>query len=126
MNKFALIGLVLALGLGACAYDRAPPPPPPPAAPTPPPPPPPLAPPPGGLSITGTVLEVRGRCHTIAGDNGVRYAVHRGVLRGIPPRARVRIVGVVHPNQDCPGATVIRADGGVRRLGPGPRAELPN
>lgn len=124
MNKFALIGLVFALGLGACSYDSGPPPPPPPpAAPTPPPPPPP---PPGGFTVTGTVLETRGRCHTIAGDNGVRYAVHRGVLHGIPPRARVRIVGVVHPNQDCPGATVIRADGGVRRLGPGPRAALPN
>ena len=117
MNKFSLIALVVALGIGGCSYDTPPPPPPPPpAAPAPPVPPPP-PPPPGGLTITGTVLETGGRCHTIAGDNGQRYAVHRGVLQGIPRGARVRITGVVHPNQDCPGYTVIRADGGVRRLG---------
>jgi hypothetical protein len=123
MKKFALIGLAMAWGLGACVYDSGPPPPPRPAAPIPPPLP---APPPGGLTITGTIVELRGRCHTIDGDNGVRYAVHRGVLRDIPRGARVRVVGVVHPNQDCPGATVIRADGGVRRLGPAPRAESPD
>ena len=124
MNKFALIGLLLALGVGACTSDSPPPPPPPrPAAPTPPAPPP--APPPGGLSLTGVITDTRGRCHHVAGDDGQRYAVHRGGLRGLPRNARVRIVGVVHPNQDCPGSTVIRVDG-IRRIGPGPRAELPN
>jgi hypothetical protein len=75
------------------------------------------------LSFTGTVVDTRGRCHAVAGDNGVRYAVHRGGLRGIPRGTKVRISGVVHPAQDCPGSTVIRVDS-IRRLGPGPRAEL--
>ena len=122
MNKFALIGLIAALGAGACSYDSPPPPPPPPAAPMPPAPPP--VPPPGGLTVTGSITDTRGRCHRIAGDDGQAYAVHRGGLRGLPRGARVRIVGVVHPNQDCPGATVIRVDG-IRRMGPGPRADAP-
>ena len=118
MKNIALIALTMALGLGACTTASPPPPPPPRmSAPTPPPPPP--APPPGGTAVTGTVVDVRGRCHRITGDDGQRYAVHRGVLQGIPRGARVRVVGVVHPNQDCPGSTVIRADGGVRRIGPG-------
>jgi len=122
MKKFALIGLVAALAAGACSYDRpAPASPPPPAAPTPPPPPP--APPPGGLTLTGTIVDTRGRCHGVSGDDGQRYAVHRGGLRGLPRGTRVRITGVVHPAQDCQGATVIRVDS-IRRLGPGPRAEL--
>jgi hypothetical protein len=115
MKNLALIALVAAVGVSACATERAPPSPPPQAAPTPPRPPP--APPPGGVTITGVVTEKRGYCHTIAGDNGQRYAVHRGVLGDIPRGARVRLVGVVHPRQDCAGATVIRPDGGVRRLG---------
>jgi hypothetical protein len=123
MNKFALIGLAAVLGVTACSYDNPPPPPPPPRTTAPAPPPPPPAPPPGGLTLTGTVVDTRGRCHAVAGDNGVRYAVHRGGLRGIPRGTKVRIDGVVHPNQDCPGSTVIRVDS-IRRLGPGPRAEL--
>jgi hypothetical protein len=118
MRSLALIALLSALVVAACAYDQPPPPPPAPAvarAPRPPAPPPP--PPPGGLTITGVVLEKRGYCHAIQGDNGQRYAVHRGVLGEIPQGARVRLVGVIHPRQDCAGATVIRPDGGVRRIG---------
>ncbi|MND09762.1 hypothetical protein D3C83_333460 [compost metagenome] len=40
------------------------------------------------------------------------------------PGARVRIVGVIDPNQACPGRTLLRADGGVTVLaeaGPPPR-----
>ena len=118
MKHFALIAMTLALGLTACGPDRPPPPPPPPASPPSPPPPPP-APPPGGITITGTVTSVAGRCNRIAADGGQSYAVHRGVLRGIPRGARVQVVGVVSATQDCPGATVLRATGGVRRLGPG-------
>ena len=74
MKHFALIAMTLALGLTACGPDRPPPPPPPPAsAPTPPPPPP--APPPGGITITGTVTSVAGRCNRIAADGGQSYAV---------------------------------------------------
>jgi len=117
MKNLALIALIMAVGVSACAYDRAPPPPPPPRVSAPSPPPPPPAPPPGGVTITGVVTGKTGYCHTIAGDNGQRYAVHRGVLGNIPRGARVRLVGLVHPRQDCAGSTVIRPDGGVRRLG---------
>lgn len=116
MKKVALIAVVMAVGLSACASDRSPPPPPPPPAAPRPPTPPPAPPPPGGLTVTGVVTEKRGYCHTIQGDDGQRYAVHRGVLGNIPRGARVRIVGVVHPRQDCAGSTVVRPDGGVRRL----------
>jgi hypothetical protein len=122
MKKFALIAVVVAASLGACAYDNGPPPPPPPSSAVPPPRPPmpPPPPPPGGITITGMVMSKRGYCHIISGDNGQRYAVHRGVLGRIPRHARVRITGTINPRQDCAGATVIRpARHGVRRIGRG-------
>lgn len=112
MKKHAFAALVVALGLGAC--QPAPPPPPP-------------APPP--IDITGVVVDMAGACHTVRGDNGTAYALRAGVL--VPPArpgARVRVVGVVDPAQDCPGRTLIRADGGVTLLGPvarGPRRAVP-
>src|SRR5262245_18504112 len=104
MRKFALAALAV-LGLAAC--QPAPPPPPP---------------PPAAVDITGVITEMAGNCHTIRGDNGTMYAVLAGVL--LPPSrpgVRVHVIGVVHPTQDCPGRTLIRADGGVTVLGPPPR-----
>lgn len=74
-------------------------------------------PPPGPVAITGTIDSTRGRCHTIVGDDGSRYAVHRGVLTGLQRGMRVHIVGVAHPNQDCEGMKLIRPNS-VRRLAP--------
>ncbi len=114
MKIFTLVALAGALSLGACTYTAPPPPPPPPPslAPAPPPPPP----PPGALSITGSVTEKAGFCHTVVGDNGVRYAVRQGVLGPIPTGARIRVVGTVAARQDCPGSTVIRVSR-VARIG---------
>jgi hypothetical protein len=105
MRKYAFAALLAAIGLGACQPTPPPPPPPPPP-----------------IEVTGVVRELAGNCHTIMGDNGTAYALHAGVLPvGARPGMRVRIVGVVHPTQDCPGRTLIRADGGVTLLGPPPR-----
>jgi hypothetical protein len=105
MKKLAFAALVAALGLGAC-QPTPPPPPPPPAA----------------IDITGVVVEMAGACHTIRGDNGTQYAVRAGVLVApVRPGVRVRVIGVVDPTQDCPGRTLIRADGGVTMLAPPPR-----
>jgi hypothetical protein len=105
MRKFAFAALLAVIGLGACQPTPPPPPPPPPP-----------------VDITGVVRDIVGACHTIMGDNGTAYALRAGVL---PPNARrgsrVRVVGVVDPTQDCPGRTLIRADGGVTLLGPPPR-----
>jgi hypothetical protein len=101
MKKIAFAALLLAGGLAAC--QPAPPPPPPPPPP---------------IDITGRVTEKAGACHSVLGDNGSGYALRAGVLGAIPVGARVRVVGVVDPVQDCPGRTLIRADGGVTVLGP--------
>lgn len=69
---------------------------------------PPPAPPPGALVVVGVVVETRGWCHEIKGDDGARYAVHYGQLGAIGPGARVRLVGHIAPEQDCPGARVIK------------------
>jgi hypothetical protein len=115
MRKYALLAFAAALTTGACAMDPSPPaaPPPPPAARVPSPP----APPPtGALTITGAVTDTSGVCHTILADNGTRYAVHRGVLGGMPSGARVRVIGFVAARQDCPGSTVLRVNR-VNRVG---------
>jgi len=106
MKKYAFAALVAALGLGAC--QPAPPPPPPPPPP---------------IEITGLVVDMAGACHTVRGDNGNAYALRSGVLIAgiVRPGARVRVVGVIDPAQDCPGRTLIRADGGVFLLAPPPR-----
>ena len=100
MKKFAFAALLAVFGLAACQPTPPPPPPPPP------------------VDITGQVTDTAGACSTIMGDNGTAYAVRAGVLGTIPRGARVRVVGVVDPAQDCPGRTLIRADGGVTVLGP--------
>jgi hypothetical protein len=105
MKKYAFAALVAALALGACQPTPPPPPPPPPP-----------------IDITGVVVDMAGACHGIRGDNGTAYAVRPGVLN--PPirlGTRVHVVGVVDPAQDCPGRTLIRADGGVTMLAPPPR-----
>jgi hypothetical protein len=106
MKKYAFAALVAALGLGACQPTPPPPPPPPPP-----------------IDITGVVVDLAGACHTVRGDNGTAYALRAGVLDPQFARrgTRVRIIGVVDPAQDCPGRTLIRADGGVTLVGPPPR-----
>ena len=55
--------------------------------------------------------------HIVVADTGTTYAVRPGVLPpNAMPGARVRIVGVPDPSQSCPGATLLRADGGVTVL----------
>jgi len=106
MKKFALAFLPL-LGLAACQTNAPPPPPPQPT------------------EIVGVVVDAAGDCHTIRADNGSSYAVRPGALPGNAyPGMRVRVVGVIDPNQGCPGRTLLRADGGVTVLdqaGPPPR-----
>lgn len=96
--KYALL-LLFPLGLAACQSEAPPPPGP------------------QSTEITGIVADLSGSCHRINGDNGSSYAVRPGVL---PPNAmvgsRVRIVGVIDPSQGCPGATLLRADGGITVL----------
>ena len=105
MKKLAFVALLAALGLGACQPTPPPPPPPPPP-----------------IDITGVIVEMAGECSTIRGDNGTQYALRAGVLVDpARPGVRVRVVGVVDPAQDCPGRTLIRADGGVTVLAPPPR-----
>jgi hypothetical protein len=106
MKKYAFAALVAALGLGACQPTPPPPPPPPPP-----------------IDITGVVVDMAGACHTVRGDNGTMYALRAGVLipQYVRRGTRVRVVGVVDPAQDCPGRTLIRADGGVTLVGPAPR-----
>jgi len=106
MKMYAFAALVAALGLGACQPTPPPPPPPPPP-----------------IDIIGTVVDMQGACHTVRGDNGTAYALRAGVLmpQYVRPGSRVRIVGVVDPAQDCPGRTLIRADGGVTFVQPPPR-----
>ncbi len=87
-----LAALTAALAVGACA---APPPPPPPPAP---------------LTFVGVYEAVAGRCHIILAENGQRYAVYDGAIVGARPGVRVRVTGVPHSVQDCPGATVIRTE----------------
>jgi len=100
MRKYALLLLLPLAGLAACQSD-APPPPPGPQT----------------TEITGVVSDTSGQCHRINGDNGSSYAVRRGTLpSNVEVGARVRIVGVIDPQQGCPGATLIRADGGVTVL----------
>ena len=105
--RLALISLI-ALAAAAEAAAQSPPPPPPPPPP---------------IDITGVVVDLVGACNTIRGDNGTDYALRAGVL--VPGQvrvgSRVRVVGVVDPAQDCPGRTLIRADGGVTLIGPPPR-----
>ncbi len=105
MKKLAFAALVAALGLGACQPTPPPPPPPPPP-----------------IDIIGVVVDMAGACHTVRGDNGTMYALRPGVLAPpVRPGVRVRVVGVVDPAQNCPGRTLIRADGGVTLVGPPPR-----
>jgi hypothetical protein len=117
IRSAAIALLVSALALGACAYQEEGPPPPAPgpvAAPPPPPPPPAAA--PGAFALNGTVVDRRGRCHTIAGENGVRYAVDPKVLGRIPAGARVRFEAQVEPRLTCPGAQRVRVLW-IRRIG---------
>jgi hypothetical protein len=115
--KLAFPALLTALAVGACASPFAPP-----------------APPPAPITFSGTLVEAAGRCHIVLAENGTRYALYAGAISagapppppppGAPPPppgamppgpppmlgTRVRVVGVPHTVQDCPGATVIRAD----------------
>jgi hypothetical protein len=94
--KLAFPALLTALAVGACASPFAPP-----------------APPPAPITFSGTLVEAAGRCHIVLAENGTRYALYAGAISaGAPPMlgTRVRVVGVPHTVQDCPGATVIRAD----------------
>ena len=106
MKKYALLLLPL-FGVAACQSTA----PPPPAAPQ-------------TTEIIGVVQDISGACHVILED-GTAFAVRPGVLPpNALPGARVRVVGVIDPAQDCPGRTLIRADGGVTVLaeaGPPPR-----
>ncbi|MCW5773165.1 MAG: hypothetical protein KIT16_16100 [Rhodospirillaceae bacterium] len=104
MKKYAFAALLAAIGLAAC--QPAPPPPPPPPPP---------------VDITGQLRERAGACATIMGDNGTAYAVRPAALGPILVGSRVRVVGVVDPMQDCPGRTLVRADGGVSMIAPPPR-----
>ena len=97
MRKYALLLLLPLAGLAACQSDAPPPP--------------------QTTEITGIVSDTSGQCHRINGDNGSSYAVRRGTLpSNVEVGTRVRIVGVIDPQQGCPGATLIRADGGVTVL----------
>ncbi len=99
MKKYALLLLLPLVGVAACQQT----PPPPPA--------------PQTTEIIGVVQDISGACHVIVAENGTPYAVRPGVLPpNALPGARVRVVGVVDPNQACPGRTLIRADGGVTVL----------
>lgn len=108
MRKYALLLLFPLVGVAACQRE-APPPPPGPQT----------------TEIIGVVQDVAGPCHTIVAENGTSYAVRPGVLPpNAMPGARVRVVGVIDPQQACPGRTLIRADGGITVLaeaGPPPR-----
>jgi hypothetical protein len=108
MKKYALLLLLPLFGVAAC-QPAAPPPPPGPQT----------------TEIIGVVQDISGACHVIVAENGTTYAVRPGTLPpNAMPGARVRIVGVVDPTQGCPGATLVRADGGVTVLaeaGPPPR-----
>jgi hypothetical protein len=100
MKKYALLLLLPLAGLAAC-QTSAPPPPPGPQT----------------TEIIGMVRDMSGNCHIIVADNGTTYALRPGVLPPeARPGARVRVVGVVDPSQGCPGATMLRADGGVTIL----------
>ncbi len=55
------------------------------------------------LTFTGKVLEKAGRCHTVRTRNG-RFALDRGVLRGVPVGAWVRVQGYSARRQSCPNA----------------------
>ena len=107
MKKFALVFLPL-LGVAACQTAD----PPPPA-------------PPQTTEVIGVVVDTAGDCHTIRGNDGSSYAVRPGALpANAMPGARVRVVGVVDPNQTCTGRTLLRADGGITVIaeaGPPPR-----
>lgn len=61
-----------------------------------------------GVTITGTIADVRGQCHHIVGDDGRRYAVKAGALGDIRPERRVRISGELVVPGDCAGATLIK------------------
>jgi hypothetical protein len=57
---------------------------------------------------------VAGACATIMGDNGVAYAVHPEQLPPTAaPGARVRITGVMAPEQNCTGRTLLNAEGRI-------------
>ena len=60
------------------------------------------------LIFTAKVIEKTGRCHTVQAGRGRfqddRFAVDRGVLRGIPVGAWVRVHGHSARRQNCPGA----------------------
>lgn len=57
---------------------------------------------PGDL-VTGKVLETRGRCWTILGDDGKRYAVARGAIKA-KAGERVKVNGSIAGKQDCGSA----------------------
>ena len=104
MKKYALLLLFPLAGLAAC-QSEAPPPPPGPQT----------------TEIIGVVRDISGACHVIVGDNGTTYALRPGVLPpNAMPGARIRVVGVVDPAQGCPGATLMRADGGVTVIAEAP------
>lgn len=89
MRTLAILSLSALAAAGCASGDRPPPPPKQPVA--------------RGFTFTGQVVEKAGRCHTIASRQG-RYAVDRGVLRGIPVRAWVRVRAVSARRQICPRA----------------------
>jgi hypothetical protein len=110
MTKFVLLTVAAAFALAACQ---------PPAPPPPPPPPPPV-------DFIGIITEKAGPCFTIVAENGTAYAVNPGGPIDVAPlRARIRVVGVVHPAQDCPGRTKVRADSVTVLAGPPPGRRPP-
>ena len=64
--------------------------------------------PPGAMLVEGVVMETRGFCHAIKAGNGSIYAVHYGQLRDIKAGERVRLIGEIAAQQDCPGAKVLK------------------
>ncbi|MCW5773166.1 MAG: hypothetical protein KIT16_16105 [Rhodospirillaceae bacterium] len=107
MKKIAFLLLLPVIGVAACQTEAPPPPPP------------------QTTEVIGVVRDVSGPCATIMGDNGVAYAVRPGALPPTAaPGARVRVTGIVAPEQSCAGRTLLNAEGQIVVLaeaGPPPR-----
>ena len=56
-----------------------------------------------------TVADVRGQCWTLAGSDGIRYAVkaEQGQKLGLKPGQKITLRGRVASKQDCAAAVVI-------------------
>lgn len=88
MNRI-LVGAAVALFLIGCGEDK-------------------VVVPPGAVLVRGEVIEVRGYCHEVRGDDGKRYSVHFGQLPGFAAGDRVQLVGEIASVQDCPGSKLLR------------------